>query len=73
MRKMSSALSPVFGPIALGFLHRQVWEPGGQVEVAGTPTIVGRSHGITFAMPSKPADATRTNRSRGDLGEMKNR
>ena len=31
----SSALSPAFGPIALGFLHRQVWEPGGEVQVAG--------------------------------------
>jgi tRNA-modifying protein YgfZ len=31
----SSAVSPAHGPIALGFLHRQVWDPGGQVEVEG--------------------------------------
>ena len=31
----SSALSPAFGAIALGFLHRQVWEPGGRVDVGG--------------------------------------
>ncbi len=31
----SSAVSPVFGTIALGYLHRQVWEPGGRVEVDG--------------------------------------
>lgn len=31
----SSAVSPVFGAIALGYLHRQVWEPGGKVEVDG--------------------------------------
>ncbi len=36
----SSALSPAFGSIALGFLHRQVWEPGGQVEVAGRTAVV---------------------------------
>lgn len=36
----SSALSPAFGPIALGFLARQAWEPGGEVEVAGRPAIV---------------------------------
>lgn len=36
----SSALSPAFGAIALGFLHRQVWEPGGEVEIAGRPAVV---------------------------------
>jgi tRNA-modifying protein YgfZ len=36
----SSALSPAFGSIALGFLHRQVWEPGGEVEVAGRHAVV---------------------------------
>ncbi len=36
----SSALSPDFGSIALGFLHRQAWEPGGRVEVAGRPAVV---------------------------------
>ena len=36
----SSALSPAFGPIALGFLARQAWEPGGEVEVAGRRAIV---------------------------------
>jgi tRNA-modifying protein YgfZ len=36
----SSALSPAFGAIALGFLHRQAWEPGGQVEVAGRSALV---------------------------------
>jgi len=29
----SSALSPAFGPIALGFLARQAWEPAGAVVV----------------------------------------
>jgi len=36
----SSALSPAFGSIALGFLARQAWEPGGEVEVAGRRAIV---------------------------------
>ncbi len=36
----SSAVSPAFGAIALGFLHRQAWEPGGRVEVAGRPALV---------------------------------
>ena len=36
----SSAVSPAHGPIALGFLHRQVWEPGGRVEVEGRPAEV---------------------------------
>jgi glycine cleavage system aminomethyltransferase T len=36
----SSALSPAFGTIALGFLHRQAWEPGGRVEVAGRSALV---------------------------------
>lgn len=36
----SSAISPAFGAIALAFLHRQVWEPGGQVEVDGRPALV---------------------------------
>lgn len=36
----SSALSPTFGSIALGFLHRQVWEPGGEVQVAGRQAVV---------------------------------
>ena len=36
----SSAVSPAFGAIALGFLHRQAWEPGGRVEVAGRSAIV---------------------------------
>jgi len=36
----SSALSPAFGPIALGFLHRQAWEPGGEVQVAGRAAVV---------------------------------
>lgn len=36
----SAALSPSFGSIALGFLHRQAWEPGGEVEVAGRRAIV---------------------------------
>ena len=31
----SAALSPAFGPIALGYLHRQAWEPGGRVTVDG--------------------------------------
>lgn len=36
----SSAVSPAFGAIALGFLHRQAWEPGGRVEVAGRSALV---------------------------------
>ncbi len=36
----SSALSPAFGPIALGFLARQTWEPGGEVEIAGRRAVV---------------------------------
>lgn len=36
----SSAVSPVFGAIALGFLHRQAWEPGGRVSVAGRSALV---------------------------------
>jgi folate-binding protein YgfZ len=36
----SSAASPTFGPIALGFLQRQAWEPGGVVEVAGRRAVV---------------------------------
>jgi tRNA-modifying protein YgfZ len=36
----SSALSPAFGSIALGFLQRPLWEPGGRVEVAGRPAEV---------------------------------
>ena len=36
----SSAVSPAFGPIGLGFLHRSVWEPGGQVQVAGRRATV---------------------------------
>ncbi len=36
----SSAVSPAFGPIALGYLHRQVWQPGGQVTVDGQPAEV---------------------------------
>ncbi len=31
----SSAVSPAFGPIALAYLHRAVFEPGNQVAVAG--------------------------------------
>lgn len=31
----SAARSPSLGVIALGFLHRQVWEPGGRVAVDG--------------------------------------
>ncbi|HLU66673.1 MAG TPA: glycine cleavage T C-terminal barrel domain-containing protein, partial [Kofleriaceae bacterium] len=34
-RVTSSAVSPELGPVALGFLHRQVWEPGGHVTVEG--------------------------------------
>jgi tRNA-modifying protein YgfZ len=33
----SAAVSPAFGAIALGYLHRLVWEPGGQVTVDGRP------------------------------------
>jgi folate-binding protein YgfZ len=36
----SSAMSPSFGVIALGYLHRQVWQPGGQVTVDGQPAEV---------------------------------
>ncbi|HKE15656.1 MAG TPA: glycine cleavage T C-terminal barrel domain-containing protein [Kofleriaceae bacterium] len=36
----SAALSPAFGPIALGYLHRQTWEPGGQVTIDGHPAEV---------------------------------
>jgi hypothetical protein len=28
-------VSPRLGPIALAYLHRTVWAPGGEVEVAG--------------------------------------
>jgi folate-binding protein YgfZ len=31
----SSALSPAFGAIAMAFLHRTVWDAGGEVEVEG--------------------------------------
>jgi folate-binding protein YgfZ len=31
----SAALSPAFGPIALGYLLRQAWQPGGRVTVDG--------------------------------------
>ena len=31
----SAAVSPAFGAIALGYLHRAVWQPGGQVMVDG--------------------------------------
>jgi tRNA-modifying protein YgfZ len=31
----SAAVSPVFGPIALAYLHRQAWQPGGTVGVDG--------------------------------------
>jgi tRNA-modifying protein YgfZ len=36
----SAAVSPAFGPIALGYLHRQVWQPGGQVTIDGQPAEV---------------------------------
>ena len=36
----SVAVSPAFGPIALGYLHRKVWEPGGRVTVEGQPADV---------------------------------
>ena len=36
----SSALSPAFGAIALGYLQRQAWQPGGRVTVDGHPAEV---------------------------------
>jgi folate-binding protein YgfZ len=36
----SSVVSPDFGPIALAYLHRSVWNPGTEVEVAGTRAVV---------------------------------
>jgi hypothetical protein len=33
-------VSAAFGPIALGFLHRQVWQPGGAVTVDGRPAEI---------------------------------
>jgi tRNA-modifying protein YgfZ len=36
----SAAVSPDFGSIALAYLHRTVWEPGGQVTVDGRPARV---------------------------------
>jgi folate-binding protein YgfZ len=35
----SSAVSPTFGPIALAYLHKSVWEPGTQVSVAGRAAV----------------------------------
>jgi folate-binding protein YgfZ len=39
-RVTSSVVSAAFGPIALGFLHRQVWQPGGAVTVDGRPAEI---------------------------------
>jgi glycine cleavage system aminomethyltransferase T len=36
----SAAVSPDFGSIALAYLHRTVWEPGGEVTVSGRPARV---------------------------------
>jgi len=36
----SVAVSPRLGPIALGYVHRTVWEPGTTVRVAGEPATV---------------------------------
>jgi folate-binding protein YgfZ len=36
----SAAVSPRLGPIALAYLHRTIWTPGGQVTVAGRPAVV---------------------------------
>jgi folate-binding protein YgfZ len=36
----SAVVSPDFGSIALAYLHRTVWEPGGQVTVDGRPARV---------------------------------
>jgi folate-binding protein YgfZ len=36
----SSVVSPQLGPIALAYLHRTVWAPGGNVEVAGRRATV---------------------------------
>jgi tRNA-modifying protein YgfZ len=35
----SSAVSPIFGPVALAYLHKSVWEPGTQVSVAGREAV----------------------------------
>ena len=37
----SAARSPRFGPIALGYVHRDHAEPGSRVDVAGTPAATG--------------------------------
>jgi folate-binding protein YgfZ len=36
----SSVVSPRFGAIALAYLHRTVWDPGGEVTVAGRRAVV---------------------------------
>jgi folate-binding protein YgfZ len=36
----SAAVSPRYGSIALAYLHRTVWEPGGSVTVAGRQAVV---------------------------------
>jgi folate-binding protein YgfZ len=36
----SSVVSPAFGPIALAYLHKSVWEPGTAVEVGGRGGVV---------------------------------
>jgi folate-binding protein YgfZ len=36
----SAAVSPVHGAIALAYLHRTVWAPGGEVTVAGRRAVV---------------------------------
>jgi len=37
---MSAAMSPDFGPIALAYLHKGLWEPGTEVRVAKRAAIV---------------------------------
>lgn len=36
----SSVVSPVFGPIAMAYVHRSAWEPGSAVTVAGRAATV---------------------------------
>jgi folate-binding protein YgfZ len=36
----SSVVSPLLGPIALAYLHKSVWDPGTEVDVAGQRAVV---------------------------------
>ena len=36
----SSLVSPTFGPIALGYLHKSVWDPGTILDAGGRPATV---------------------------------